>query len=73
METNTEESYVRLTASCEIAVGNVGSKGGWVVLGIAQRVPEGVGVTTVLLQPDSARELASVLLRHSAANRADDE
>lgn len=57
---------MRLTPSCEIAVSNVGGEGGCVVLGIAQRIPEGTGVTTLLLCADRARELASVLLRHSA-------
>ena len=71
MRTHEGESYVRLTASCEIAVSNIGDEGGCVVMGIAQRIPEGTGVTTLLLCADRARELAAVLLRHSCDNESE--
>ena len=56
---------MRLTASCEISVRNVGREGGCVALEITQRKATDGEVTTLLLGPDRARELASVLLQHS--------
>lgn len=60
---------MRLTASCEIMVRNVGGAGGSVALEITQGRAGGEEVTLLLLCPDRARELASVLLRHSGGVR----
>ncbi len=62
MGLNKLESLMRLTASCEIMVRNVGRAGGHVALEITQGKADGEEVTTLLLCPDRARELASVLL-----------
>lgn len=72
MGLNGGESLMRLTASCEIAVGNIGRRGGSVVVEITQRHSEGTDVTTLLLCPEKARELASVLLRHSCHVRPEE-
>jgi hypothetical protein len=69
MGLNKGESLMRLTASCEIMVRNVGSAGDSVALEITQGTAAGEDVTTLLLCPDGARELASVLLRHSGGAR----
>ncbi|HYP53024.1 MAG TPA: hypothetical protein VEQ42_05760 [Pyrinomonadaceae bacterium] len=60
---------MKLTASCEIAVRNFGRARGCVALEITQGTATGEEVTTLLLGPDAARELASVLLSHSAGAR----
>ena len=65
MGLNKGGSLMRLTASCEIMVRNVGRAGGYVAFEITQVKAAGEEVTTLLLCPDRARELASVLLRHS--------
>jgi hypothetical protein len=65
MGLNKAESLMQLTASCEIMVRNVGRAGGYVALEITQGKAAGEEVTTLLLRRDRARELASVLLRHS--------
>lgn len=71
MGLNKGESLMRLTASCEIMVRDVGRAGGYVAVEITQRKAAGEEVTTLLLCPDRARELASVLLRHSGGVRAE--
>ncbi len=65
MRLNAGNSLMRLTASCEIKVRNVGRADGCVVVEITQAKAAGGEITTLLLCPDRARELASVLLRHS--------
>lgn len=72
MGLNEGKSFMRLTASCEIKVGNIGRAGGCVALEIKQGKAAGEETTTLLLCPDRARELASVLLRHSGAVRAEE-
>ncbi|HEV2764913.1 MAG TPA: hypothetical protein VGV38_18165 [Pyrinomonadaceae bacterium] len=62
---NKAESLMRLTASCEIAVRNVGRERGCVAVEITQGAAACEDVTTLLLCPERARELAAVLLRHS--------
>jgi len=62
---------MRLTESCEIMVRDIGRAGGYVAVEITQRKAAGEEVTTLLLCPDRARELASVLLSHSDGVRAD--
>ena len=71
MRLNKGESLMRLTASCEIMVRNVGRAGGYVAVEITQGKAAGEEVTTLLLCRDRARELASVLLRHSGDVRAE--
>lgn len=71
MGLNKGASLMRLTASCEIAVRDVGRAGGCVALEITQGKTAAEEVTTLLLCPDRARELASVLLRHSGGVRAE--
>ena len=71
MGQNKGESLMRLTASCEVTVRNVGRARGCVALEITQGTAAGEEVTTLLLRPDRARELASVLLRHSGDAPAD--
>ncbi len=73
MSSSRGKSLMRLTASCEIAVRNVGLAGGNVVLEIKQGKAGGGDVTTtLLLYPDTARELASVLLGHSGREQTQD-
>jgi hypothetical protein len=62
---------MRLTASCEIMVRNVSRAGGSVAVEITQAKASGEEVTTLLLCPDRARELASALLRHCGDARAE--
>lgn len=64
MRLNEGKSLMRLTASCEIRVGNIGRADGCVVVEITQAKAAGEETTTLLLCPDGARELASVLLSH---------
>ena len=71
MGLNKGVSLMRLTASCEVTVRNVGRARGCVVLEITQGTTTGEEVTTLLLRPERARELASVLLRHSGHAPAD--
>lgn len=71
MGLNKGNSLIRLTASCAIKVRNIGRAGGCVALEIKQGKAAGEETTTLLLCPDGARELASVLLRHSDAVRAE--
>jgi hypothetical protein len=70
MRSNKGGSLVRLTASCEVLVRQVGRAGGYVALEIAQG-EAGEKVTTLLLCPTRARELASLLLSHSGGVRAE--
>lgn len=70
MSPNEAKSLMRLTESCEIRVRNIGLAGGCVALEITQGAAAGDEMTTLLLCPDGARELASVLLRHSEGARA---
>ncbi len=71
MRLSKGESLMQLTASCEITVRNVGRAGGYVALEITQGRADGEEVTTLLLCPERARELASVLLRHCGGAPAD--
>lgn len=71
MGLNKGGAVMRLTASCEIMVRNVGRAGGSVAVEITQGKAAGEEVTTLLLRPDRARELASALLRHSGDGRAE--
>lgn len=60
-----EKTLVPLTASCQIAVGNLGDPDNHTVVEVTQRKTLGDDVTTLLLSPGKARELAQILLQHT--------
>lgn len=64
---NEERLLVPLTASCQIAIGNLGDAENHLVVEVTQSKTQRTDITTLLLSPGKVRELAEILLQHADA------
>ena len=58
------KSLVPLTDNCQVAIGGTGVADYCLIVEVVQRMSEGNKVTTLLLNPDKARELAGTLMQY---------